>query len=110
MYLLKIKRIYKIIPIPIFVVPNKTLRLDAKSYGLFILIEEENKNDEGLIVHELTHCKQFYRTFGLHNVLYSISKEYRFRAEYEAYTTQYKYDNIKYSKNAMKTMIKSLYQ
>ena len=36
---------------------------DAKTYGFMVLIKREFKDDRCLLVHELTHVKQFWRMF-----------------------------------------------
>jgi hypothetical protein len=44
--------------------------------------------DEGIIEHELTHVKQFYRTGSVHSWLYLFSKTYRLFSEAETYAKQ----------------------
>ena len=61
-----------------------------------IVIRPKYKADVGLLNHELVHVKQYNRNF-FHGVLYSLSKEYRYKAELEAYTAQiksYSYETI----------------
>jgi len=53
-----------------------------------IFIDPAFKDDPGLIPHEQVHVDQFFRTFGLHPLLYRFSKAYRFRSEVEAYRVQ----------------------
>jgi len=76
---------------PYIVFYNTTLvpkRFHAYSYGPIIFIAPMHKNNYPLEVHEATHSHQFWRTFGLHGIFYMISKEYRFKAEVEAYGNQ----------------------
>ncbi len=54
----------------------------------FIRIRKGYENDLGLISHELTHVWQWWRTLGLHSILYLCSKKYRLKAEVEAYKVQ----------------------
>jgi hypothetical protein len=53
-----------------------------------VRIRPSHKDDRGLIEHELVHVKQFWRSLGLHGVLYLLSKRYRLRCEIEAYRKQ----------------------
>jgi len=83
-----IKRIYKVIPVPIFYVDDLGWA-GGRSYGPYIRILKRLKDDRGLLEHELQHCRQFYRTFGLiHKVLYKFSRRYRYFAEIECYKIQ----------------------
>jgi hypothetical protein len=54
-------------------------------------ILKKYKNDRGLLEHELQHCRQFYRTLGIHAVLYKLSANYRYKAELECYRVQLRY-------------------
>ena len=86
-----IRFIYRVIPIPI-IYKDSLVKLAGKSYGVFIAIKESHRYNEALLQHELVHCRQFYRTLGLHGILTLVSKKYRLRAEVEAYkvTIEYK--------------------
>jgi len=79
-----LKFIYKFIPIPV-IYTERFVPMAGRSYGIFILIKPEHKGNEAIIAHELVHCKQFYRTFGIHGILYNISDKYKLKAEIEAY-------------------------
>ena len=52
--------------------------------GPIIRIRPAYKGDEGLKQHEICHVHQWWRTLGLHSLLYLVSKRYRLRAEVEA--------------------------
>lgn len=84
---MKIKFIYKFIPIPVFYVESLGA-FAGKSYGFFIRVVEEYKDDVGLLEHELQHCRQSYRSLFLHTFLYKFDRYYRFIAEIEAYAVQ----------------------
>lgn len=87
---MKIRMIYGVIPVPVFYV--KSLGWAAgRSNGFFVRIVEKYKDDKGLLEHELQHCRQFYRTFGLHGFLYKFSKKYRYNMEIECYRIQLKF-------------------
>jgi len=86
-----IRFIYKIIPCFIFFTKRFLHGFRGYNYGPVVCVHPDSRNDKGLIEHELTHSKQFFRTFGLHAILYWISKRYRLRAEVEAYAVQLKY-------------------
>ena len=60
------------------------------TFGPLIFIRPEWKGDAGLLEHEQMHVKQFWRTFGVHALLYTFSPGYRLKAEAEAYKCQYR--------------------
>lgn len=66
-------------------------RFAACTRGPFIFIRPEYRDDIGLLEHEKTHVKQWYRTLGLHSFLYLFSKNYRLKSEVEAYRQQSKF-------------------
>jgi hypothetical protein len=61
------------------------------TYGPFVFIRPQYKNDIGLLEHELVHVNQFWRTLGLMELLYEFSAKYRFKYEVEAYKKQLNY-------------------
>jgi len=67
--------------------------LDGCSRLFFIFIHPSYKDDVGMLHHELTHVKQFYRNPLLHGFLYLFNKSYRLKSEVEAYKEQLKYCN-----------------
>lgn len=85
---MKLAWIYKLILVPVFFTERLLGGFAGKSYCFFCVAHPTHKHDAGLIAHELQHCKQFYRTFGLHAILYNCSKQYRYKAEIEAYCVQ----------------------
>ena len=104
----KIKFIYKIIPILVFYTDWLQKSWTAgRSFGVFIVLRPKYYEKENPILeHELTHCKQFYRTLGLYSLLYSFRK-YRLKVELEAYEAQVK--NRGYSKYVKKWVTKTLF-
>ena len=60
--------------------------------AFIIRIRPSCKGDEGLLAHERVHVSQWWRTLGLHSLLYLVSKKYRLKAEVEAYREQLKYN------------------
>jgi hypothetical protein len=66
-------------------------RFGAETYGPFIFIRPKYQGDIGLLEHEKTHVKQFWKNplFGL---FYMFSKKSRFAYEAEAYREQLKYN------------------
>ena len=74
----------------IFYTTNKKLLkgFDGYAYGPIAFIHEDKRGDAGLLVHEKVHIKQFWKTLGLHGLLYKFSKKYRLKSEREAYTAQ----------------------
>lgn len=65
-------------------------RFQAVTYGPFIFIRPEKKDSVGLLEHEKTHVKQFWKN-PLMGLWYFFSKEARFKYEAEAYREQLKY-------------------
>lgn len=63
----------------------------ACTRGPLIFIRPEYKNDIGLLEHEKTHVRQWYRTCGFHSIIYPLSQLYRLKAELEAYKCQLNY-------------------
>jgi len=57
----------------------------------WIKIRLSEKNNKGLLMHEIEHAKQHLKTLTLHPILYSISKKYKFWAEVQAYKKQLEY-------------------
>ncbi len=87
---MKVVFIYKFIPIFIFY--TDILVKDwaiGRSLGFFIVIRPGYRFNPYLETHELIHCKQFFRTFGLHWWKYNTDNEYKLRAEIEAFTTEF---------------------
>ena len=60
----------------------------ATTRGFVIFVDPAYRDDPGLVPHEQVHVDQFFRTFGLHPILYLFSKAYRFKSEAEAYRAQ----------------------
>lgn len=63
--------------------------------GPLILIRPEYRGDKGLLAHEKEHRRQWLSTFGIHSVLYAISKKYRLKSEAKAYARQVEASSIK---------------
>ena len=59
--------------------------------GPVIRIRPEYEDDKGLLEHEKTHVRQFWRTLGFHSLMYLLIKRYRLNAEVEAYRVQLEY-------------------
>lgn len=60
--------------------------------GPFIFIRPKARHDLALLEHEKVHVRQFWRTLGMHGLLYRFSRAYRLRAEVEAYRRQLEID------------------
>lgn len=66
-------------------------RFAGMTYGFVILIRPEYRFDAGLLAHELTHVKQFRRSFGLLPLVALFSKKMKLNLEVEAYREQLKH-------------------
>jgi len=76
----------------IIIYTNKLPANNAGCANAFIIrIRPDKKGDRGLLEHEKCHVEQWWSTFGLHSVLYLISKKYRQGAEVCAYRAQLQY-------------------
>jgi hypothetical protein len=79
------------VPYPIVVVATRFLppRLLGISLGVAIVIHRNHGHDEATIVHELVHCRQFWRQ-GLvfHFLRYWLNANYRLKAEVEAFQAE----------------------
>jgi len=96
-----IKFVYGILPVFIKHVDNMRRPRSTGGYakGPFIKIRTIHSFDIGLLHHEITHVKQWYRTLMLHSFVYMFSKWYRKVSETEAYRVQ-----LKYAKNREKAI------
>lgn len=87
---MKVQFVYKVFPVIIRYVDKvgKDTSSFARSYGPLVLVEKAYKEDEPLLAHELEHSKQWYRTLGIHSILYKLWMPYRMEAEVAAYRVQ----------------------
>lgn len=63
----------------------------GKSFGPFIFIKPQYKDDVGLLEHEKIHVQQFWRHFPIFGLLYRVFKHRRMCFEVEAYAEQSKH-------------------
>jgi hypothetical protein len=87
-----IKFVYKILPVFVFYT-DKFIKPQhgGISLAIFCFIRPKYKSDEGLLQHELTHSRQFYRNPILHLCLYRFWDKYKLECEVEGYKVQLKY-------------------
>jgi hypothetical protein len=64
-------------------------RFAAYTVAFIILMRPTHRADYALIAHERTHVKQFWRTLGLHGLMYPLSEKYRYKSELEAHRVEY---------------------
>lgn len=83
---MRIMFVYFVFPVFVFYV-KKLRKFAGRSCGPIIVIRKSHKEDKGLLVHELTHSRQLYRSFGLWWALYLFKKK-RHAYEVEAYAEQ----------------------
>ena len=88
---MKIKFVYKVLPVLVFYTDNLDPKWGGYCYGPVVKIRKKYENDEGLLQHELVHSKQFYRTLTLHGIAYKLFETYRVHSEVEAYKKQASY-------------------
>jgi len=82
---MKVKFVFKILPVFIFYGSKVK---GGKTKGMVIRINEKYINDRGLLEHELTHVKQFYKLPFINDFLYTLLKSWRYKCELEAYAEQ----------------------
>ena len=86
---MKIKLLWKFIPVFIFYNDYK-FDMGGKNRIIYVKIKNKYKDDGGLLCHELTHSKQFYR-LSLKSWLYHFSAKWRLKSELECYAKQIHY-------------------
>jgi len=83
---MKIKFVYKIIPVAVFYTDFLVDKnLDGKNLGLFIVIRPRCKDDIQLLNHELIHTKQLFRMGLTSWIFMALSEKWRIKLELEAY-------------------------
>ena len=65
-------------------------KFDGFAFGPIVLIRPKNRDDKGMLAHELTHVKQFWRN-PLYGLFSTFSKKHRQKYEVEAYRAQLPY-------------------
>lgn len=103
---MKLLFVYKVLPSLVFYTNNIKSGFGGMTFGPIVKIREKYKNtDIGLLQHELTHVKQWYRTFLTHGFWYKFSESYRLKSEVEAYKVQASY----YDYDAIPWMVDAIY-
>ena len=88
---MKIRIIWKFIPIPVFITNWMPERFAGYHIVDIVLIRPDYKDDEGLIQHELTHVKQNLRTLFWSGIKQYWDKNHKLNRECEAYAIQLQY-------------------
>ena len=87
--MLKLKFVYGVLPALVWYGENiADQKFGGFANGPLIRIRSKYVIDHGLLEHELTHVKQWWRTLGIHGILYAVSSKYRLASEVEAYRAQ----------------------
>ena len=83
------ERLGKWLPVPVVVMDRMPGRLIGLSLGVFVVVRSDFATDRPTIVHELEHCRQFWKGgMVLHMVRYYISRDYRLKAELDAFRAE----------------------
>ncbi len=86
---IRLHSIWSILPVPVVTLKHMPGRLVGLCLGPLIVVREDYAADWPTIVHELTHCKQFWRGLAiLHLLRYYSSRRYRLKAELEAFRAE----------------------
>jgi len=81
-----VKFIFRVIPIFVFYTDFLVWKGKAgASYGVFIVIRPQYRDDIKLLEHELIHCRVYIKTLSISGWLYMLSEKWRVRYEAEAY-------------------------
>jgi len=100
-----LRTIFKFLYVPIFYTDRIKKGFAGYSNGVYIKIRPEYKEDEGLHLHELEHCKQWYKTLGFSGMmsiyargtifkvklpewLVTYAKSWKYKYELKAYAVQ----------------------
>ena len=83
------ERLWKVLPVPVLAVERMPGRLIGLSMGLFVIIRSDFAADRPTVIHELEHCKQFWRGGAIvHMARYYLSRAYRLKVEVEAFQAE----------------------
>jgi hypothetical protein len=86
---MRVFTIWRFLPVPVLVVPRLPGRLVGVCLGPAVLLREDYADDWPTVVHELEHCKQFWRGGAmLHFLRYTFSRGYRLDAELQAFRAE----------------------
>jgi hypothetical protein len=86
---LSIELLWGALPVPVLILDRMPGRLVGLSLGVVIVVRRDHAADRPTLVHELEHCKQFWRGgLLLHMLRYYASRDYRLRVELEAFRAE----------------------
>src|SRR5690606_23895336 len=86
---LRVHTIWRILPVPVLILRRLPGCIVGLSLGPVVLLRDDYCQDWPTVVHELEHCKQFWRGGALvHLCRYLASPSYRLRVELEAYKAE----------------------
>jgi hypothetical protein len=86
---LNFERLWRVLPVPVLVLDRMPGRLVGLSMGVFVVVRSDYAADRPTLIHELEHCKQFWRGgVLLHMLRYYASRDYRLRVELEAFRAE----------------------
>ena len=84
-----LERLWKVLPVPVLAVERMPGRLIGLSMGVFVIIRSDFAADRPTVIHELEHCKQFWRGGAIiHMARYYLSRAYRLKVEVEAFRAE----------------------
>jgi len=84
-----LERLWKVLPVPVLAVERMPGRLIGLSMGVFVIIRSDFSADRPTVIHELEHCKQFWRGGAIvHMARYYLSRAYRLKVEVEAFRAE----------------------
>lgn len=76
-------------PVPVVALESLPGRLVGVCLGPVVVVRRDFLDDRPTIIHELTHCRQFWRGLTLlHLLRYYVSRRYRLESELEAFRAE----------------------
>jgi len=86
---ISMEMLWGVVPVPVLALDRMPGRLVGLSMGVFIVVRRDYLADRPTIIHELEHCKQFWRGgIVLHMLRYYASRSYRLKVEVEAFRAE----------------------
>jgi hypothetical protein len=86
---IRIHSIWRIVPVPVLILRRLPANIAGICLGPVVLLKTGYEHDWPTLVHELEHCKQFWRGGAIvHLVRYLADPRYRLRIEIAAYRAE----------------------
>ena len=85
----RLQWLWGVVPVPIVAADLLPPRVVGLCAGPLVLVRPSHADDWPTVVHELEHCRQFWRGgLVIHFLRYQLSRRYRLQAEVAAYAAE----------------------